>query len=71
MELEVGALTGVAYGEKNLERIVQRNGYWERDWQTRLEPSSCASPSFIVFPYVDNNESNPPLRNHRNLSHGC
>lgn len=35
MELEVGALTGAAYGEKNAERLVQRNGYRERDWQTR------------------------------------
>ena len=35
MELEVGALTGTAYGQKNAGRIVQRNGYRERDWQTR------------------------------------
>lgn len=35
MELEVGALTGAEYGEKNPERLVQRNGYRERDWQTR------------------------------------
>src|SRR5579864_5202300 len=35
MELEVGGLTGAAYGEKNPERLVQRNGYRERDWETR------------------------------------
>jgi transposase-like protein len=35
MELEVGAMTGAAYGEKNAERLSQRNGYRERDWQTR------------------------------------
>jgi putative transposase len=35
MELEVGALTGAPFGEKNPERLVQRNGYRERDWQTR------------------------------------
>ena len=33
MELEVGGLTGAAYGEKDVERLVQRNGY--RDWETR------------------------------------
>ena len=35
MELEVGGLTGAGYGEKNPERLSQRNGYRERDWETR------------------------------------
>jgi putative transposase len=35
MELEVGALTGAGWGEKSPERLVQRNGYRDRDWQTR------------------------------------
>lgn len=34
MELEVGGMTGAAYGEKCAERLAQRNGYRERDWQT-------------------------------------
>lgn len=35
MELEVGAKTGVGYGEKSTERLAHRNGYRDRDWQTR------------------------------------
>lgn len=34
MELEVGAAS-VPYGEKNPLRTAQRNGYRERDWETR------------------------------------
>ena len=35
MALEVGAATGAAWGEKSPERRAQRNGYRERDWETR------------------------------------
>jgi putative transposase len=34
-ELEIGALTGAAHGNKSPERLVQRNGYRDRDRQTR------------------------------------
>jgi len=35
MALEVGTKTGAGYGEKNGFRLAQRNGYRDRDWETR------------------------------------
>lgn len=36
MDLEVDEVTGATHGERGPDRLVQRNGYRDRDWQTRV-----------------------------------
>jgi transposase-like protein len=35
MDLEAEGLCGASHGERSLERVNQRNGYRDRDWETR------------------------------------
>ncbi len=51
MELEVGGLTGAAHGEKSAERLVQRNGYRDRDWQTRAGTVELRIPKLRKVSY--------------------
>jgi putative transposase len=51
MELEVQAKTGAGYGEKSGERLAQRNGYRERDWQTRAGTVELRIPKLRTGSY--------------------
>ena len=36
MERETDTLCGAGHGERSAERVNQRNGFRDRDWQTRV-----------------------------------
>jgi Transposase, Mutator family len=44
MQIEVGTLTGATHDEKSANRLVQRNGYRERDWETRAGTAELHIP---------------------------
>lgn len=51
MELEAQAKTGAAYGEKSADRLVQRNGYRERDYDTRAGSVELRIPKLRTGSY--------------------
>ena len=46
MALETDALCGAGHGERTAERINQRNGFRDRDWETRAGTVELRIPSF-------------------------
>jgi transposase-like protein len=44
MGAEADAICGAPYGERSLERVNRRNGYRERDWDTRVGSIELAVP---------------------------
>ena len=44
MELETEAVCGAAHGERKLDRQAQRNGYQDRDWETRAGTVELVDP---------------------------
>ena len=51
MALEVGAATGAGYGEKTALRVAQRNGYRDRDWETRAGTVELRIPKLRTGSY--------------------
>jgi len=51
MELEVTAKTGAGLGEKSPERLAQRNGYRDRDWETRAGTVELRIPKLRTGSY--------------------
>jgi len=53
MELEVAALTGAGHGERNPDhRLTHRNGYRERDWETRAGTVELRIPKLRKGSYL-------------------
>jgi putative transposase len=51
MDLEVGSLTGADYGEKSNDRLAQRNGYRDWDWDTRASTVELRIPNLRTGSY--------------------
>jgi transposase-like protein len=68
MDAELQARTGAAHGVRDLERLVQRNGYRNRAWDTRVGQIDLAIPrlrraAFATMPAVP--DANPLCRRQR------
>ena len=51
LSAEAGAVCGAGYGERTRERVNQRNGYRQRDFDTRAGPLDVAVPKLRTGSY--------------------
>ena len=58
MEVEVEGLTGAPHGARNPDRLTHRNGYRERDWETR------AGTVELRIPKLRRAATSPAFSNH-------
>lgn len=59
MELEVEGLTGAAHGARSESRINHRNGYRDRDWETRAGTVELRLPKLRKCSYFPVSSSRP------------
>src|SRR2546421_9371958 len=62
MGAEADALCGAPYGERSPERVNRRNGYRERDWDTRVGSIELAVPKLREGSYFPDWLFAPPRR---------
>ena len=68
MELEVESLTGAPHGARASDRLTHRNGYRERDWETRAGTVELRIPKLrkgSYFPRLSRTTANGREGTHR------
>ena len=71
MELEVGGRTGAAHGERNPDRLAQRNGYRDRDWGTRAGTVELVDPLCGSTPKLRRGSYFPSFLEPRRMAEGA